>query len=149
MLARPLCFCLLACAQAAMAAAPVGDSAPLLEEIVVSASRIAQNSSVGVNRVLPTQSSDTLPLLSADLLRATPGVFVQQTTPGQSVPIVRGLKGSQVLHLVDGFRLSGGVSHSPRATRARGPHARTGATPFHPLHEAQGLRAGFPALTHR
>lgn len=106
MLARPLCFCLLACAQAAMAAAPVGDSAPLLEEIVVSASRIAQNSSVGVNRVLPTQSSDTLPLLSADLLRATPGVFVQQTTPGQSVPIVRGLKGSQVLHLVDGFRLN-------------------------------------------
>jgi hypothetical protein len=51
--------------------------------------------------------------------------------------------------VVDGFRLSGGVSHSPRATRARGPHARTDATPFHPLHAAQGLRAGFLALTHR
>lgn len=42
----------------------------------------------------------------ADVLRSTPGVFVQQTTPGQGIPIVRGLKGSEVLHLVDGFRLN-------------------------------------------
>ncbi len=41
-----------------------------------------------------------------DALRGTPGVFVQQTTPGQGIPIVRGLKGSEVLHLVDGFRLN-------------------------------------------
>ncbi len=41
-----------------------------------------------------------------DALRGTAGVFVQQTTPGQGIPIVRGLKGSEVLHLVDGFRLN-------------------------------------------
>ncbi len=41
-----------------------------------------------------------------DALRGTPGVFVQQTTPGQGIPIVRGLKGSEVLHIVDGFRLN-------------------------------------------
>lgn len=41
-----------------------------------------------------------------DLMRKVPGVFVQHTTPGQGTPIVRGLKGSEVLHLVDGFRLN-------------------------------------------
>ena len=40
------------------------------------------------------------------LLRDAPGTFFQQTTPGQSTPIVRGLRGSQVLHLVDGIRLN-------------------------------------------
>lgn len=42
-------------------------------------------------------------------LRGEPGVFVQQTTPGQSIVIVRGLKGSEVLHLVDGFRLNNAI----------------------------------------
>ena len=42
----------------------------------------------------------------AQLLRGSPGVFIQQTTPGQATPIVRGLKGSEVLHLVDGMRLN-------------------------------------------
>lgn len=41
-----------------------------------------------------------------DLLHGMPGTFVQQTTPGQGVVIVRGLKGSEVLHVVDGFRLN-------------------------------------------
>lgn len=31
---------------------------------------------------------------------------MQSTTPGQAIPIVRGLKGSEVLHMVDGFRLN-------------------------------------------
>lgn len=43
---------------------------------------------------------------AADLLHGEVGTFVQQTTPGQGVVIVRGLKGSEVLHLVDGFRLN-------------------------------------------
>jgi outer membrane receptor protein involved in Fe transport len=34
------------------------------------------------------------------------GTFVQETTPGQAIPIIRGLKGSEVLHLVDGMRLN-------------------------------------------
>lgn len=43
---------------------------------------------------------------NADLLHGDIGTFVQQTTPGQAVVIVRGLKGSEVLHMVDGFRLN-------------------------------------------
>lgn len=48
------------------------------------------------------QAPSTLP----DLLRGVPGVFVQQTTPGQAAPIIRGLIGSSVLMLVDGMRLN-------------------------------------------
>jgi outer membrane receptor protein involved in Fe transport len=44
-----------------------------------------------------------------DALHGNPGTFVQQTTPGQGVVIIRGLKGSEVLHLVDGFRLNNGI----------------------------------------
>ncbi len=46
------------------------------------------------------------PKVIADALRGQAGVFVQQTTPGQGNAIVRGLKGSEVLHLVDGVRLN-------------------------------------------
>ncbi len=46
------------------------------------------------------------PDVIAELLRGQPGTFFQQTTPGQGIPIIRGLKGSQVLHLVDGMRLN-------------------------------------------
>ena len=44
-----------------------------------------------------------------DALRGTPGAFVQQTTPGQGVVILRGLKGSEILHVVDGFRLNNAI----------------------------------------
>jgi len=46
------------------------------------------------------------PDVIAEMLRGQPGAFFQQTTPGQGVPIIRGLKGSQVLHMVDGMRLN-------------------------------------------
>ncbi len=42
----------------------------------------------------------------SDLLRGREGVYVQQTTPGQATPIIRGLIGSSVLTLVDGMRLN-------------------------------------------
>lgn len=41
-----------------------------------------------------------------EALRGTPGVFVQSSGPGQGTVIVRGLKGSEVLHLVDGMRFN-------------------------------------------
>ncbi len=50
--------------------------------------------------------AETMPQILTDALRGQPGVFVQQTTPGQGIPIIRGLKGSEVLHLVDGFRVN-------------------------------------------
>ncbi len=46
------------------------------------------------------------PQVLAEALRGQVGTWFQQTTPGQGTPIVRGLKGSQVLHLVDGMRLN-------------------------------------------
>ena len=46
------------------------------------------------------------PDVIAEVLRGQPGTFFQQTTPGQGIPIIRGLKGSQILHLVDGMRLN-------------------------------------------
>ncbi|MFT5500443.1 MAG: hemoglobin/transferrin/lactoferrin receptor protein [Woeseiaceae bacterium] len=47
--------------------------------------------------------------LITDALAAQPGVFLQQTTPGQGAAIIRGLKGSELLHLVDGFRLNNAI----------------------------------------
>jgi len=44
-----------------------------------------------------------------DALAAQPGVFLQQTTPGQGAAIIRGLKGSEVLHIVDGMRLNNAI----------------------------------------
>ncbi len=44
--------------------------------------------------------------LTTDALASLVGVSLQQTTPGQGAVIIRGLKGSAVLHLVDGMRLS-------------------------------------------
>ncbi len=46
------------------------------------------------------------PQVMAQALRYEPGAFFQQTAPGQGMVIVRGLKGSEVLHLVDGMRLN-------------------------------------------
>ena len=47
--------------------------------------------------------------LATDSLAARPGVFLQQTTPGQGAAIIRGLKGSEVLHVVDGMRLNNAI----------------------------------------
>ena len=47
--------------------------------------------------------------LTTDALASQPGVYLQQTTPGQGAAIVRGLKGSEVLHLVDGMRLNNAI----------------------------------------
>ena len=48
------------------------------------------------------QAPQTLP----EIFRGQIGTYFQQTTPGQGTVILRGLKGSQVLHLVDGMRLN-------------------------------------------
>jgi outer membrane receptor protein involved in Fe transport len=47
--------------------------------------------------------------LTTDALASQVGVSLQQTTPGQGAVIIRGLKGSAVLHLVDGMRLSNAI----------------------------------------
>ena len=81
----------------------------VLETVQVTATRSAQSVyavSEAVS-VIDIESINRLaPELLAEMLRGVPGAFFQQTTPGQGIPIIRGLKGSQVLHLVDGMRLN-------------------------------------------
>ncbi|MBY0401784.1 TonB-dependent receptor [Myxococcota bacterium] len=83
-----------------------------VETIVVTATRTAASAFDVPNAVtvvgpedIERASSQLLP----NLLQGRAGVFVQQTTPGQAIPIIRGLKGSEVLHLVDGMRLNNAI----------------------------------------
>lgn len=81
----------------------------LLEEIQVTATREPRTPfevPTGVTIVGPREIERRTPEVLPDLLRGEEGVFVQQTTAGQATPIIRGLKGSEVLHLVDGMRLN-------------------------------------------
>ena len=80
-----------------------------LSPIVVTATREEQPSFEVPSAVTVIDRNDIdsqTPRLLPDLLRGEPGVFVQQTTPGQGSPIIRGLTGSSVLMLVDGMRLN-------------------------------------------
>lgn len=84
-----------------------------LDEILVTATRrtvsIAEVSS-GLTLVDGASARDQK--LVTDALAVEVGVFLQQTTPGQGAPIIRGLKGSSVLHLVDGIRLNNAIFRS-------------------------------------
>ena len=80
-----------------------------LAPIQVTASRLATNTNDTVRAVTVVTRADIQNKPNAllpDLLRNETGVYIQQTTPGQGIPIIRGLKGSQNLHLVDGMRLN-------------------------------------------
>jgi outer membrane cobalamin receptor len=83
------------------------------EEILVTATRrtvsIAEVSS-GITLVDGAAARDKK--LLTDALDVEVGVYLQQTTPGQGAAIIRGLKGSSILHLVDGRPRSTGVMPS-------------------------------------
>ncbi len=84
-----------------------------LDEIVVTVKRrdaAAAEISAAVGTI-DTDSAGPL-VLSTDALDQVPGVFLQQTTPGQGTAIVRGLRGSSVLHVVDGARLNNAIFRS-------------------------------------
>lgn len=80
-----------------------------LDPVQVTASR-EKASSFEVPQPVTVLTADDIDRLSpqvmGELLRGESGVFFQQTGPGQGMAIVRGLKGSSLLHLVDGFRLN-------------------------------------------
>jgi outer membrane receptor protein involved in Fe transport len=59
-----------------------------------------------VTVVTRDQIEKAAPQVMTDLLRGQVGVFTQSSGPGQGIAIIRGLKGSEVLHLVDGMRLN-------------------------------------------
>lgn len=80
-----------------------------LETVTVTATRREARSrdvAAAIGQVSMKEVLATAPDVIAEALRGQPGAFFQQTTPGQGTPIIRGLKGSQILHLVDGMRLN-------------------------------------------
>ena len=80
-----------------------------LEHVQVTATRTNKRDidiSAAVTAIDEDEMLKLAPDVIAEMLRGQPGAFFQQTTPGQGIPIIRGLKGSQVLHLVDGMRLN-------------------------------------------
>ncbi len=84
-----------------------------IDEIVVTATRRAISSeqvSSGLT-VVSREDLETQKLIT-DALASKVGVFLQQTTPGQGAAIIRGLKGSSILHLVDGMRLNNAIFRS-------------------------------------
>ena len=85
------------------------DRASVQEQVVVTATRSERRSSdvaVAISAVDTDEMLRQAPMVIAEALRGLPGAYFQQTTPGQGIPIIRGLKGSEVLHLVDGMRLN-------------------------------------------
>ena len=110
----PPCLFLLCGIAASLHADDMADEAELnqarsLETVQVTATRTEQSIhdvSEAVSVVTADEIDRQAPELLAEMLRGVPGAFFQQTTPGQGIPIIRGLKGSQVLHLVDGMRLN-------------------------------------------
>jgi outer membrane receptor protein involved in Fe transport len=85
------------------------DTKRVMESVVVTATRKEESVfdvAEAVSVVDPDAIERIAPDVLAEMMRGLPGAFFQQTTPGQGIPIIRGLKGSEVLHLVDGMRLN-------------------------------------------
>ena len=69
-----------------------------LDRIQVTATRVPTSAfdvPTAVTIVDAAEIAERTPLTIADYLRGQPGAFVQSTTPGQAIPIIRGLKGSE------------------------------------------------------
>ncbi len=80
-----------------------------LAPLQVTASKTAtatNDSATAVSVVTRDEIKNKPNTLLPDLLRQESGVYIQQTTPGQAIPIIRGLKGSGNVHLVDGMRVN-------------------------------------------
>ena len=103
-------FLALLAAAELLQAAPDAASDDAFEEIQVTATRRAQSVS-DVSAAITLIPADEIQSakLTTDALAAQTGVFLQQSTPGQGAAILRGLKGSEVLHLVDGMRLNNAI----------------------------------------
>jgi len=83
-----------------------------LETVQVTATRRAESTfdvPVATDVIGRDEIRAAAPQTVMEALRGRAGAYVQQTTPGQGIVILRGLKGSELLHVVDGFRLNDAV----------------------------------------
>jgi outer membrane receptor protein involved in Fe transport len=89
---------------------PAPAAETVIDEIQVTATRRAtsiRDISAGLTRI-GEEAVDGEALIT-DALAFEPGLYRQQTTAGQGQVIIRGLKGSEILHLVDGVRLNNAI----------------------------------------
>lgn len=101
-------FLLLACG-AALAQESPPPEATELDPLQVTAGREPESQyqvPQSVTVLSAEQIDQIAPQVITQALAYQPGAFFQQSGPGQGIVIVRGLKGSEVLHLVDGMRLN-------------------------------------------
>jgi len=84
-----------------------------LDEILVTATRRTVSvAEVSSGLTLVNGAAVREHKLVTDAFDVEVGVYLQQTTPGQGAAIIRGLKGSSILHLVDGLRLNNAIFRS-------------------------------------
>ena len=118
------------------------ESTPPMESVVVTATRM-EESILDVTEAVSVIGEDDIerlaPEMLAEMMRGMPGAFFQQTTPGQGIPIIRGLKGSQVLHLVDGMRLN-------NAFFRNAPNQYVGLVDAYATQQAEVIRGSAPSL---
>ena len=84
-----------------------------IDEVLVTATRRAVNVAE-ISAAVSVIDAERLrsQKLVTDALASNTGVFLQQTTPGQGAAVIRGQKGSSILHLVDGMRLNNAIFRS-------------------------------------
>jgi outer membrane receptor protein involved in Fe transport len=85
------------------------EDATTLEPMQITAGRVEEGQfdvPQSISVVDRDQIERMAPQVMTDLVRGQAGVFTQSSGPGQGIAIIRGLKGSEVLHLVDGMRLN-------------------------------------------
>lgn len=104
--------CLLASAIASPAAASTTNGDRLDEVIVVASRRPVASEDISSALSLIERENIQVQKLATDALASNVGVYLQQTTPGQGAAIIRGMKGSAILHLVDGMPLSNAMFRS-------------------------------------
>lgn len=97
----------------ALILADVSEAEDEIDEVLVTATRRTVNAA-GISSALSLVDDGAVRShkLVTDALDTNVGVFLQQTTPGQGAAIIRGLKGSSILHLVDGIRLNNAIFRS-------------------------------------
>ena len=104
--------CSLALAISSPVAASTTNSDHLDEVIVVASRRPVASEDISSALSLIDRQDVLVQKLATDALTSNVGVYLQQTTPGQGAAIIRGLKGSAILHLVDGMPLSNAMFRS-------------------------------------